>query len=396
MKIVEINSVTYGSTGKIMLEIADEARNNDMLVYTFAQNGKSQRKDLYNHFSIGFRIEKVISIFLNYLFSSHGCFNYLGTMVLLKRLKEIKPDIIHIHNAHGNYVNLVMLLKFIKRHRIPVVWTLHDCWTFTGHCPYFDMAKCEKWKVLCDDCPKIHDYPSTLFDRSKREFLKKKKYISALDQLMIITPSKWLCKLVKQSFLSGFKCGVINNGIDLQVFRYRESDFRERYGLQDKFIILGIAFSWDKRKGLDRIEDIANRIDDRFRIVVVGLKKNSNSKIVYIEKTSNQKELAEIYSSADILFNPTREENFPTVNIEALACGTPVMSFGAGGSAEAFDENTGIVVDQDNVIMTLEQLYHNNFSRKACEIKGQEFNKKDKYLQYIRLFNSIYEHKEYD
>ena len=211
--------------------------------------------------------------------------------------------------------------------------------------------------------------------------------------MTIVTPSKWLSGLVNRSYLNKYPIKVINNGIDLEVFQPCNSDFREKYGLKDKFIILGVALSWGMSKGQDRFEKIAEKLDERFQIILVGIKRqdvNSN-RIICIAKTDSQKQLAEIYTAADVFLNPTREDNFPTVNIEALACGTPVLSYGAGGSAEAFDEKSGMIVSDDTVVESLEKLYKENFEEEDCIMQGEKFNQNMKFKEYIKLYQNLKE-----
>lgn len=282
-----------------------------------------------------------------------GRFSYFKTLSFLKKVKKYSPDIIHLHNIHGSYLNLKLLFKFIKKNNIRVIWTLHDCWSFTGHCPYFDMINCEKWKKGCYNCPAYKNYPKSYMDNSKINYRFKKRIFSGVDKMTIVTPSKWLGNLAKQSFLEEYQFKVINNGIDLNIFKPTESDFRQKYHCEGKFVLLGVAFGWGPRKGIDVFVDLAKRLDDRFQIILVGTNEKTDKilpdNIISIHRTNNQKELAEIYSAADLFINPTREENYPTVNMESLACGTPVLTFDTGGCAEIPDESCGMVVAKDDI-----------------------------------------------
>lgn len=392
MTIVEVNGANIGSTGKIMFGIADCARKRRMNVITFSASGHSQVKGVPNHYFIGNRFGHRLSERINYLFSSPGSLNLISTIRLIGRLKEIKPDIIHLHNLHGDYVNLNMLFHYIKANNSKVVWTLHDCWSFTGQCPHFEMIGCEKWKTGCYECPAYHDYPATRKDNSRRMFRKKKNWFCGIDNLTIVTPSNWLAGLVKESFLKEYPVKVINNGIDLTLFHYIDSDFREKYSLEHKFIVLGVSFFWGIKKGLDRFEELSRKLDDRFRIVLVGIEKEKveGDRILCIPRTDNQKELAEIYSSADVLLNPTREDNYPTINLEALACGTPVLSYGCGGSAEALNKNCGAVVSDNNIVSVLNQLIIKNFDRQDCILRGMQFGQDSKYNEYVDLYARKY------
>lgn len=394
MKIVEINSSNFGSTGGIMLNICNIVRDNGMEVYTFNPAGRTQRKGLPYNFSIGNRYERYLSDKINFFTGKQGSLNIFGTRRFLKQLDSISPDIIHFHNLHSNYINLNMLFKYIRKKQIKVVWTLHDCWAITGHCPYFDIVQCDKWKNGCEKCEMYKEYPATWRDSSDTEYVHKSQLFKGLPYVHIVTPSVWLKELVEQSFLSDYPISVINNGIDLEVFRPRDSYFRENYGISpEKFVVLGVSFSWGIRKGLDRFINLAKKLDERFQIVLVGTNDNIDKmlppNIISIHKTQNQVELAEIYSAANIFLNPTREDNFPTVNIESLACGTPVLSYGAGGSAEAFDESCGAIVSDENILKTLEKLIKENFSAENCVSRSLKYEKNSRFLEYIDIYNSI-------
>ena len=391
MKIIEINSMNFGSTGKIMLGIAEVARIDGDKIWTYNPDGRTQKKEILENHTIGNRYERFISAKINYFAGKQGALNLIGTYKFLSELEQIKPDIIHFHNLHSNYINFALLFKYINKNNIKVVWTLHDCWAFTGHCPYFDIVQCKKWISGCYSCPMIHQYPATKWDNSRREYNRKRKIFTSVKNMLIVTPSQWLADLTRDSFLNKYPVEVIYNGIDLSIFQPRDSDFRNKYRVENKFIILGVAFSWGIRKGQDRFEKLAEKLDERFQIVLVGIdEKNIKSdKIICITKTDNQQQLAEIYTAADVLLNPTREDNFPTVNIEALACGTPVLSYGAGGSAEAFDEKSGMIVSDDTIVENLESLYKENFKEEDCIIQGKKFDQNMKFREYINIYHSI-------
>lgn len=394
MRIVEINSVNFGSTGKIMLSIAEVARKNGFEAITFCQKARTTVvKKNKGHYFIGTILERTVSAKLCAKLSIHGKFNFLATKALLHKIKKFKPDIIHMHNLHNDYINLPMLFNFIKKYDIPVVWTLHDCWSFTGHCPYFDIANCDKWKNGCYDCPSFWDYPYSKCDDSKKMYGLKKKWFTGVNNMTLVTPSKWLADLTRESYLKDYPVQVIYNGINLDIFKPTKSDFRKKYGLEDKVIILGVSFSWGYRKGLDVFMDLAEKLDDKYKIVLVGIDKVESDKILCISRTANQKELAQIYSAADLLLNPTREDNFPTVNIEALACGTPVFTFDTGGSPEAIDDGCGVIVDKENIIENIENC---QLVRENCVNRGKKFSEKEKFMEYVDLYKRVLKDKNYD
>lgn len=298
---------------------------------------------------------------------------------------------------HDSYINLPMLFKFIKKHNIKTVWTLHDCWAFTGHCVYFNICGCDKWKTQCKNCPQKNLYPKSYFDNSKKMYRLKQKWVKGIKDLTIVTPSNWLAELAKQSFLKDFSIKVINNGVDLTLFKPTNSNFKKQYGLENKKIVLGVSSIWCYRKGIDVFNLLAGRLADDYKVVVVGSNAEEyeklNDNILYIEHTDNASELAKIYTAADVFVNPTREENFPTVNIEALACGTPVITFNAGGSAEVFDETCGVSVpinDIDSLYSEIMNICENKlFNSSDCVLRAKKLDMNQTYKDYVNLYKSI-------
>lgn len=396
MKIVEINTVDYGSTGKIMLQIAECARENGYEVYTFSRAWKNNKAPAYGHKYFGTFLDNLLHRILGPFTGREGSFSQRGTRQLLEKLDEIQPDLIHLHNLHGWYINYSLLFDYIKKRNITVVWTLHDCWSFTGKCPYFTAVKCEKWKTGCYHCPQHRQYPESYPDYSKKMWELKKELFTGVEKMTIVTPSHWLADLVKQSYLKDYPVKVINNGIDLNIFKPTLSNFRDKYSLTGKYIVLGVAFDWGKRKGLDVFIELSKRLDaSKYQIVLVGTDEKADKQlpknIISIHRTQNQTELAEIYTAADIFVNPTREENYPTVNMEAIACGTPVLTFRTGGSPEILDEKTGSVVECDD-LNTLEREISRickdaPYSKADCLVRAKSFDMNKKYKEYIELYN---------
>ena len=395
MKILEINQVNFGSTGHIMLQIADLAtkKGHEVICSFYARRNKDKDK---NCIYIGNKVSHNIHKKLYRKTGNNGCYSKISTWNFLRKVKKFDPDLIHIHNLHNCYINLPMLFDYIKKNNKKVVWTLHDCWSFTGQCPYFTAVGCEKWKTGCHDCEQINRYPSCSVDRTDKMWNRKKKWFTGVQNLTIVTPSQWLADLAKQSFLKDYPVKVINNGIDLDVFKPTESDFRMKHNLEDKKIILGVASVWEVRKGLDVFIELSKRLDDRYRIVLVGTNDEVDKKlpegIISIHRTSNQKELAELYTAADVFFIPTREDNFPTVNMESLACGTPVLTFNTGGSPEMVDEATGVVLMNED-IASVEQAVismceSGKYSKEACTERAKQYDSL-KYNEYLSLFENI-------
>lgn len=391
MKIVQINTVCgSGSTGKICVAVSQLLTQKNIENYVLYASGKSE-------YPLGIRYmtnkEVKWQALRSRILGNYGFNSKRATKRLLKELDKIQPDIIHLHNLHGHNVHLGMLCTYLKEKKIKVFWTFHDCWAFTGYCPHYDMIGCDQWKKDgCKKCPQKRR-TSWFLDRSQYLFNQKKKLFTGLD-MTIITPSKWLAEQVRQSFLAEYDVKVINNGIDLSVFYPRESDFRQKYHLEDKLIVLGVAHIWCAQKGLDVFIELSKRLDARFQIVLVGtddkVDKQLPENIISIHRTQDQAELAEIYSAADVFVNPTREENFPTTHMEALACGTPVITFATGGSAEMLDETCGAVVRKDDINALEERIVticvQKPYSAEACIRKAKNFDKKDKFLGCIRLY----------
>lgn len=398
MKIAQINGGAKGSTGKIMFGIEEVAKDFDIACICFSPiTSTNKTKENKNYQVIGNFYLRKFNILLNRLFNREGCFSWFSTKKVLRKLKKEKIDLIHLHNMHNNFINLPMLFKFIKKHNIKTVWTLHDCWAFTGHCPYFDIANCKKWKEQCHHCSQYKDYPKSFFDNSKKMYKLKKKWFLGVKNLTLITPSKWLAGLVNESFLKDYPVKVINTGIDLNIFKPKKSDFREKYNLQDKFIVLGVAFGWGKRKGLDVFIELSKRLSEKYQIVLVGTDDNVDKQlpknIISIHRTQNQIELAEIYSSADVFANPTREEVLGLVNLEALASGTPGITFNSGGSPECYDKNSGIVVEYNNIDQMEKEIIwvceEKPFNRQDCIKRASTFNQEQKFKEYIDIYKEL-------
>ena len=394
MKVLQINVTSgEGSTGKICEGISFVAKHNDidnLIIYSsgYSKNSCSRKVGSYLYMKLQALKSRVLG---NYGFNSH-----FATYKLISEIKKFAPDIVHLHNLHGHNVNLAMLFGFLKKNNIKIIWTFHDCWAFTAYCSHFAMVGCNKWQFGCYKCPQVKS-SSWFFDRSKTLYRRKKKLFSSLD-LTIVTPSEWLAGLVKQSFLKEYPVKVIHNGIDLNIFKPTESNFREKYNIGDKFIVLGVAFGWGVRKGLDVFIELSKRLDDeRYKIVLVGTDDTVDTQlpknIISIHRTQNQTELAEIYTAANVFVNPTREEVLGLVNIEANACGTPVVVFDTGGAPECIDNNSGAVVshnDVESVIRVVDRIRESiPFSKNDCINRAKQFDMNDKFKEYVELYKIL-------
>jgi putative colanic acid biosynthesis glycosyltransferase len=402
LKLLQINiEVNYGSVGKIAEQIAQVVLENGWVSYIayarFNNHSSSHLIKIGNYFDI------YLHGIQTRLFDNHGFSSKKATKYLIKKIDKIRPDIIHIHNLHGYYINIEILFEYLKVSKVPVVWTLHDCWSFTGHCAHFDYVGCNKWETECHHCEQKSEYPKSLiFDRSRQNYIEKKRIFNSVKNLTIVPVSDWLGSLVKRSFLNGLKSIVIKNGVDLTVFFPRESrkKIETIYNFENKFIILGVASIWEIRKGLNAFIDLNEILsNDNYIIILVGLSKNQIKKlpstIIGIEKTENGKQLAELYSAADVFVNPTLEDSYPTTNLEAIACGTPVITYKTGGSVESVDSSTGYIVEKHdldgikNAIQEIEQKGKNYFLD-FCKNKAiSEFDKNQKFKEYKELYQRL-------
>jgi len=398
MKVLEINSVCgIRSTGRICTDLADVlmADGHECRVGYGRETVPQKYQPISIH--IGSELNVRWHGLMSRIFGSTGNYSRWATRKFLREVDRYQPDIVHLHNLHGYYLHIGMLFQYLKEKKIPVVWTLHDCWAFTGHCAHFAEVGCDRWQTRCKDCPQAKLYPATWFgDRVGKNHAQKQSLTDGLEDLTIVTPSRWLADLAKQSFLGKHRIEVIHNGIDLGAFRPTEGDFRQKHGLEDKHIVLGVASAWSRSKGLNDFIALADRLPDDFQIVLVGLTAEQIAKmprkIISIERTNSLQALVELYSAADVFVNPTYADTFPTVNIEALACGTPVLTYRTGGSTEIPDETCGSVVEAGDLEGLCNEILRiartKPYSRAACTARAAHYNKNDKFREYVRLFEA--------
>ena len=362
LKCVQVNSVPHGSTGSIMMGLHGKLLDEGVDSYVCWGRGRSAEgeRELKFGTDLGFYGDV-----LRTRFDGRAGFHSRGaTRRFLAWLDEIDPDVVHLHNVHGYYVNIEMLFEWLASHCCRVKWTLHDCWAFTGHCAYFTYAKCEQWRSHCayeKPCPQLATYPKTYSRRScARNFEDKRRLFNLVppERMELITPSKWLADLVGQSFLSKYSVTVKHNEIDLSVFKPTPSDFRERYGIGDRFMVLGVASKWSERKGLNDFVRLARELDDRrFAVVVVGLDKKQIRKVsgdlIALPRTNDAKELAAIYTAADVLFNPSSEETFGMTVAEAATCGTGSIVIDGSACAEVAENAVTVPADPSKFVSTI-------------------------------------------
>ncbi|MBE6411874.1 MAG: glycosyltransferase [Opitutales bacterium] len=400
MKILQINSVgNSGSTGRIAEQIGLEIIKNGGESYiACARNISTSQSNLIK---IGTKLHVYLNVLWFRIFGTDGPFSILPTKKLIKQIKEINPDIIHLHNTHGYYLNNSILLKFLAEYNKPVVWTIHSCWIFTGHCTHFDFVRCDKWKTSCSNCPQLRYYPKTyFFDRSTEIHKSKRSAILKIKNLTFTPVSDWLAGLIKESAYSNYKTIAVRNGLALDMFKPTAPNIILKYNIPAKKIVLFVASPWTQRKGFHYIPNIQKKLGDDFVCVVVGV--NSKQKeflkkynIIAIERTENVRELCELYTIASVFANPTLEEALSMVNLEALACGTPVVTFNSGGTKETItNTEIGSVIEHNEDIMCQEIIRFSNIDKKLISKKCRQsveenFDKNHVWQKYINIYKNI-------
>lgn len=392
-KLLQINSTAnWGSTGKIAEQIGELAISNGWESYI--AYGRYANKSKSKLIKIGSKFGMLCHLVESRLFDNHGLASRIATRQLIKEIKRINPDIIHLHNIHGYYINYKILFNYLNCVNTPVVWTLHDCWTFTGHCAHFIDAECYKWKNGCEDCPKYRGYPSAYTDHSERNYRLKNRLFTYKDNIFLAPASKWLSDFVGESYFKHKNRNVFHNGINLSIFK------PSKWEQKDKTNIIGVSSVWNKAKGLDDFYKLRELLDpNKYDITLVGLNQeqidNLPEGINGILRTNSAEDLAGLYSNANVFINPTYADTFPTTNLEALACGTPVVTYRTGGSPESITPSTGFVVEQgdiDGVINAIKEIesrgkqYYSDACRKYAE---ENFDKDKCFAKYIDLYNEL-------
>lgn len=405
-KLLQINPVlrVNTSTGRIMQEIGELAMQHgweSYIAYSYGRDGiKPCRSKLV---PVGNRWSVVWHGIVTRLFDRHGLSSDEATRGFIRQIEELNPDIIHIHNIHGYFLNYRILFEFLSRYGKPVIWTVHDCWLYTGHCYYYSYIGCNKWQIGCRHCPQKKEFPTSwLLDRSERNFLDKKAAFTSMpkERLTIVPVSEWIKGEMEHSFLKGYDMRVIHNGINLEVFNiYDTGEVKNRYQLGGKHILLGVASIWSREKGLDDFIELAAMLDKDETLVLVGvdaaLQKRLPHNIIGIKRTENIRQLAELYAAADVFVNPTWQDNYPTVNLEAIACGTPVVTYRTGGSIEAVTEHTGFVVEQGDVtgvleaVRKIEKAGKTSYQQPCRDYALAHFNKEERYADYLRFYDEL-------
>jgi glycosyltransferase involved in cell wall biosynthesis len=404
LKVLQINaSVNSGSTGHIAEDIGRFliGRNHESII----AYGRNENQSISGLIRIGNKADQFFHLVRTRFFDQHGFGSANVTHYFIDQVKELEPDIIHLHNIHGYYLHAGVLFDYLKSASKPIIWTLHDCWSFTGHCSHYQYYNCTKWKTQCNHCPAKNGYPASwLLDKSSVNYIKKKKLFNSIPELCIISPSSWLRHQLSESFLSDYPVRVINNGIDTDVFiPMMNENIQKKMGLNGKRILLGVATNWSQRKGLFDFIKLRKELPDSISIILVGLKKSQMSHlpegIMGLGRTESMEVLAELYSLADAFVNPTYVDNFPNVNIEALSCGTPVITYNTGGSPEAINHLTGISVDKgdlDQLKNAIMEVLNSTTKYQTFQCRERAlalFSARDRYHEYLNLYEEILSQK---
>ncbi|MDO4262321.1 MAG: glycosyltransferase [Eubacteriales bacterium] len=433
MKVLQISTVCgRGSVGRIAVDIyhtLEECKDQCLIAY-----GRGDAPEDVEAFRFGTDLQVGLHVLSTFFKGEHGFSSAGATRELIGRIRRWDPDVIQLHNIHGFVLQTELLFDYLKQAGKPVVWTLHDCWPYTGHCAFYDYNGCAGWKSGCAGCKEYRrTYPYALFrNHTEQNYRRKRAAFTGVPRLTIVTPSGWLAGQVGQSFLKDYPVRVIPNGIDREIFRpdagtdlpadaegtvspasagkdraadadrsgglagQRQESLRERLGLADRFVVLGVANVWERRKGLDYFVRLAGRLPEGFRIVLIGLNAGQRRRlpdnILGLGRTGSARELAEYYAMADVFVNATLEDNFPTTNLEALSCGTPVITFDTGGSPESLTEECGRVVpkgDEDSLFEAVLREREDPRSREACLARAQQYEKRDRFREYVELYHSL-------
>lgn len=394
---IEVNS---GSVGRIAEQIGEIVLQNGGESYiTYARNNNPSKSKTIK---VGSRYNIYFHGIVTRLLDNHGFCSQTATRNLIKTIKEIKPSIIHLHHLHGYFINIEILFQYLKESNIPVVWTFHDCWSFTGHCVHFDFVGCEKWKTQCHNCEQKNEYPkSLLLDRSQQNYIDKKRIFNSVENLTIVSVSNWLFEKVSESFLNKFDSRMIYNGVDIDKFYPSKSRHAidEKYTAKGKYVILGVATTWEKRKGLEDFIALSKILDEGYLMILIGLDEKQietlPNSIIGLKRTESQEELCELYAASDLFMNLSVEETFGLTTAEAMACGTPTIVYNATASPELVNEEVGFVVEKNDIgglliaIEKAKRLGKSHYTD-ACRNRAITlFDKRNRFLDYFNLYNEI-------
>lgn len=394
MKILQINAV-YGfrSTGIIIKDIAIALKKEGHEAY-FAYQTANERPE--NGYLIGNKFVWKWHALYSRVFGRQAYASKSSTKKLLKWIDTVQPDVVHLHNLHSNYINLNLLCDYLVEKNIATVITLHDCWYFTGKCSHYVAVGCDKWQKSCGNCPRLKQEQASLFFDNTSKVLKDKiKHLNSIPNLTIVGCSHWITEELKKSHLKPNKIEVIYNGVDTKIFTPHKSDFRDKNSIGNQFLIMGMADKWCTDKNKEIVQQIIqNNLDSK--IVIVGCKESQKEEfknvrnVIALGYITDRKELSDIYAASDVFVNLTHADTLPTVNMESICCGTPVITFDCCGSPELVDGDSGYIIKENDSRALLERL--DMLRNKALQFnvleKQKKFDKDTCYQRYLDIYKN--------
>ena len=383
-RIAFINATSYGSTGNIILDIINGYQGEARLFCfrTKVDNPKVTKISIN-------KLSDTCSHVLSRIDGKDGFHYHALAKKLIKELEAFKPDIIHIHNLHGYYLNIELLINYINKNHIKIIYTFHDLWSLTGRCAV--PGNCKKYLEGCKGC-KINNYPYTLLHLEDKIYQKKIPLLSSIEDMTIISPCEYNLTFIKETYLNKYPMKVINNGIDLDVFKHVDSDIREKYNIaKDTIILLTVANPFSIHKGVEYLNEIASKLDKDYLIIAIGDVEKGitlNPLIKHIPHISRE-ELIKFYSAADLFINTTMSDTYPTVDMEAISCLLPVISFDTGGTREIVTPDVGVLLPQkdvDGMLKEIEKACRNPLKRENLLKRREDFAKSLMVNKYIELY----------
>lgn len=393
-------SANCGSTGRLAEDLGDVALKAGWKSYiAYGRDVRPSHSELVR---IGTNFDIYAHVLKTRLFDRHGFGSKHATKKIIKQIDEIKPDVIQFQNVHGYYLNLPVILNYITEKDVPLIWSLHDCWSMTGHCAHFALEDCEKWKVECNHCPLLKDYPASWgWDSSKRNYQEKKNLIEAIPRLTIVSGSEWIASIARQSYFKNRDIHVIPDGIDTDIYSPQcdTAELRKINQLEGKFVIMASGTAWPYYKGLDDFAKLRAVLDDNYAIIIVGMQEKEIPSLpkglIGIPRTKTPQELASWYSMADCVMSLSRLESFGLTPVEGFACGTPAIVYNNAALPELITEKTGFVVEPGNILDVKEKVEllrgmgKNAFTKDCRRIALEKYDRYKCYQQYLSLYNSL-------
>ena len=423
MRIAQINVVSSLSTGRIAVQLCRLVSQHGHKAL-LCHSRDHAPKDIFSY-RIGCMLDTYVHLGLARITDRAGFFSRFATKRLIRQLKLYKPDLIHLHNLHGYYLHLPTLFHYLKEVDIPVVWTLHDCWAYTGHCAYYTTAKnapplqavrrrakqetvgCDRWMGGCGQCVLKRSYPSSwLMDQSARNWAEKRELFRGVKHMVLTTPSEWLKSEVKKSFLKDYPVYALPNGVDLATFRpcADESfmdDVIRSYGLErtgGRKLILSVAAVWDERKGLEDLIELSEKLGPEYCVAAVGLDEYQiqalpKNTVLGIKRTGNVHDLCALYTAADVYLSTSKEETMGMTLVEALACGTQVICYDATAMPEIVTDDVGEVAPLGDIEALADSVRHLCAEPKNsadCMARAAEYESSLRFQAYIELYEKMY------